>query len=535
MSYDEPPLPSLRSSWINRAVFLGTGTSSQVPEIGCLLPHDADTEERALDASAARCKTCHDAMTPGSKNRRGCTSIIVVGGGRQRQQSQQLSNGASAANGHSKHSNSVQGSRSGGGTHNRIDEGAILIDCGPTFYASAVTNFRRHRLRTIDAVLLTHAHADAILGLDNLRAWTMRSAIQESVDIYCTSECFESVKSAFPYLVDASQATGEWLAAKSGTLAVGKTCDTHLHHDAIFKPPTAGSGLVVDLKFHIISPDESFRLPMRNGESVEVVPLPVWHGSAKGKPFQALGFRIDSLSYISDCHHVPASTAKLVAGSDAVIIDALNRRWTLLWRVSYVVLIALSALLLTCVENRLASLFCFTAYRHPSHFSLAQALSFVLSLPGQPPRLSLLTDMTHNFEHDALETALQDWRTDLQAWVSQQLRSGVQDIGPMEAGTKSPATPLKTTSTDAGEGSGPRWWHPKWDEARAEGLRGSSPAQLLQKSLRHRDAKTRDGGRQGVRRPSQSLQASMPTFVPEVHVAWDGLAFTFTRADVQDG
>lgn len=270
MSLEDAP----RSTWLNRAVFLGTGTSSQVPEVGCLL---ADEEN---DARGFHCKACHDAVRPDSKNLRGCTSVILAGGGKMRSGAH-YSPSASAA-----HSTTYE------------DESTILIDCGPTFYASAVKNFKRHRLRAIDAVLLTHAHADAILGLDNLRAWTMRGTIQETIDIYCTEECFKTVQSAFPYLVDAKQATG--------------------------------SGLVVDLRFKIISPDKPFDVSLRNGESVQVTPLPVYHGFARGEPFQALGFRIDSMSYISDCHHVPASTAQLVSGSEFVTIDALNRKLSLI-------------------------------------------------------------------------------------------------------------------------------------------------------------------------------------------------------------
>lgn len=54
-------------------------------------------------------------------------------------------------------------------------EGATLMglamnrQCGKTFYMGALEFWEKKGLREIDAVLLTHPHADAILGLDDLR------------------------------------------------------------------------------------------------------------------------------------------------------------------------------------------------------------------------------------------------------------------------------------------------------------------------------------------------------------------------------
>lgn len=172
LTSDEPVFPRLASSWVKRFVFLGTGTSGQVPAIGCLLPAPSASSSQSNNDG---CRACHDAVVPGSKNRRGCCSLAIVGGGPRPQ-----------------------------------DESLILIDCGPTFYSSAISHFQRNGLRRIDAVLLTHAHADAILGLDNLRAWTMGGDIQSHVDIYCTQTCFETVEATFPYLVNGKKATGEW-------------------------------------------------------------------------------------------------------------------------------------------------------------------------------------------------------------------------------------------------------------------------------------------------------------------------------------
>lgn len=139
-------LPPVKSQWLDKLIFLGTGTSGQVPAIQCLthaaLPQDVQSGQ---SRKYQRCAACHDVLLYGqqSRNRRMCTSAVVVGG--------------------SQHGKTTS-------TGRRPDQTTILIDCGPTFYEAACKAWAAHDLRTIDAVLLTHGHADAVLGLDHLRA-----------------------------------------------------------------------------------------------------------------------------------------------------------------------------------------------------------------------------------------------------------------------------------------------------------------------------------------------------------------------------
>lgn len=45
----------------------------------------------------------------------------------------------------------------------------VLIDCGKTFREVILNLFPKHGLKEVGALLLTHGHADAILGMDDLR------------------------------------------------------------------------------------------------------------------------------------------------------------------------------------------------------------------------------------------------------------------------------------------------------------------------------------------------------------------------------
>lgn len=86
----------------------------------------------------------------------------------------------------------------------------VLVDCGKTFYEAALAWCPKYKMRRIDGVLLTHGHADAIMGLDDLRNWTIGgdNAVQSVVHVYLDQATMDVVSRAFPYLVDIQAATG---------------------------------------------------------------------------------------------------------------------------------------------------------------------------------------------------------------------------------------------------------------------------------------------------------------------------------------
>lgn len=167
----------------------------------------------------------------------------------------------------------------------------IVIDAGKTFYESALEWFPAHGLRTIDAVILTHAHADAVNGLDDLRGWTLHGFVQPSVQMYANERTIDSISKTFPYLVDKKAATG--------------------------------GGDLPTMVWNTIKDDEPFNL-----FGIDIIPLPVEHGiffnTDKPTPYMSLGFRIGDMSYISDVSHIPEKTEQLLDGTKVLVLDCLR-------------------------------------------------------------------------------------------------------------------------------------------------------------------------------------------------------------------
>lgn len=153
-------------------------------------------------------------------------------------------------------------------------ESNILIDCS--------TDLRRQMLREsvpkIDAVLFTHAHADHVNGIDDLRGFYFLH--KQVIPCYACPTTLERLLSGFGYIFHRTE---------EGT------------HPALLEAMT------------IDGPFDLFGL--------QIMPVLLEHG-----PGVTCGYRIGSFAYLTDCSRISASSLALLQGVATVVIDGL--RWS---------------------------------------------------------------------------------------------------------------------------------------------------------------------------------------------------------------
>lgn len=78
----------------------------------------------------------------------------------------------------------------------------IVVDVGPDFRQQML----RYNVENLDAILLTHEHADHIFGLDDIRSfnWVHKSPM----DVYCEARVQKNLKSIFSYVFDVNKYPG---------------------------------------------------------------------------------------------------------------------------------------------------------------------------------------------------------------------------------------------------------------------------------------------------------------------------------------
>ena len=153
-----------------------------------------------------------------------------------------------------------------------IDGAHLLIDASPELRLQAL----REDVRKVDAVLFTHAHADHIFGLDDVRRFNDVSG--NSMPCYGSRDTLRTIRRSFEYCFVPSQIGG------------GK--------------PSLDL-IEVDGPFEVLG--------------TEITPVPVFHGE-----LGVLAYRIGDFAYVTDVSMIPDSSAETLRGLDTLVLGVLR-------------------------------------------------------------------------------------------------------------------------------------------------------------------------------------------------------------------
>lgn len=158
-------------------------------------------------------------------------------------------------------------------------EASIVVDTSLDFREQALT----YGVPRVDAVLITHSHADHIFGLDDVRRYnTLQGTV---IPVYGSPETITDLRRIFNYVTTGAPEPG------------------------VFRP-----------RLDFVEVQESFSVG-----AIKVEPLPVLHGKSA-----TYGYRMEregrSIGYVPDCKEMPARTMERFIGVDVMILDGLRHR-----------------------------------------------------------------------------------------------------------------------------------------------------------------------------------------------------------------
>ncbi|MCR4821541.1 MAG: MBL fold metallo-hydrolase [Treponema sp.] len=227
----------------------------------------------------------------------------------------------------------------------------FLIDVGPDFRFQAL----RHKINRLDAVFITHSHADHLHGIDDLRIFSHKNSFAMSKDAALVQKYPETDGEGLP--VYTSERTKGYI---------------HERFPYIFVDHDKGGGIP---KLHLIAIDQNTAenplIIQGQASPLQVVQIPMIHGNhhTNGYIFSITKDGIKkSIAYLTDCNFISdqsISQIKKAGGQiENLIIDALREK------------------------------------SHSSHCNFLEALSYADKIGA---RRTWFTHMTHDMSHEDIK------------------------------------------------------------------------------------------------------------------------------------
>ncbi len=150
----------------------------------------------------------------------------------------------------------------------------VLVDTGPELRLQCVA----HSIDMIDAVVITHAHADHIMGLDDVRRFN--ALRQGPLDVWAEPAAHETLRRCFGYA---------------------------------FKEPSPDQKV---FRPHLVP--RTIDGPFAIGP-MTWTPIRLFHGQ-----MPVLGFRVGNIAYCTDVNRIPEESFPLLENLDLLVLDALQ-------------------------------------------------------------------------------------------------------------------------------------------------------------------------------------------------------------------
>lgn len=158
--------------------------------------------------------------------------------------------------------------------HVEINGQSLVVDTGPDFRQQML----RENIKTLDAVIFTHAHKDHIAGMDDIRAYNFTQ--QKEMPVYADKIVQEALRRDFHYVFADEKYPG-----------------------------------IPEVTLNTIEYDTDFTIG-----GAAITPIKVWHYR-----LPVLGFRFGDFTYITDANRIDEAEKEKIKGSKALVLNALRK------------------------------------------------------------------------------------------------------------------------------------------------------------------------------------------------------------------